>query len=127
MKGSSHMKYQCLKSFIIITVTSSTLLFSMDGSKVIEFNNIKKDLIEWITMSYFDTSHPFSTTMVLRKTGNEHIKQGDILSLTEDDLSDIMQGKYTYHSYYSVEKTTLSHGKNVLVGAIILGTKDKAH
>lgn len=121
----------CLRSIACICIVTSFATYGMstfsgkDNPKIAFYGEIKY-LLDYIHDCQFQPNyHKFGTTSVIRFANNVFTKQGDILDLTENDLSDVRNGNWVYTSYYASEKTRLSCGRHERIGAVILGTTDK--
>lgn len=120
------------KNFLLLSLLSMTTIhnsFSMEKPttkvKSIKFKGEETPLLNLILASQLNPTHPFSVTRIIDKTNNGYVQKGDILNLNEEDLGKLGKGEYEYVSYYTLEKTRLSQGQYVEVGAIIFGTQNE--
>jgi hypothetical protein len=107
------------------TQTQSSSDSPVEQAEIIKINGVSKPMLGHIVQAQFNPeTDPFSVTSVIRFENNKFFLKGDILSLDEDDVTDIANGKFLYVPYYTMQKTRLSHGSYQEVGAIIIGSSD---
>lgn len=99
---------------------------SGQDKRKITFEGQEKYLLEHILQSKVQPTCKFSVTSVVKKVKEGHFEvQGDVLSLTENDIKkDIMSNNWVYIPSYTLAQTRLSNGGFEEIGAIILGTDD---
>ncbi len=118
-----------MKRFSFFCLLSVCVFYNMHGMQIndlsteIEFHGEKKSIIKWIIVSCFNNSK-FSVTHNIEYKDGEFTKNGDLRSLSPEDINEIGKGNAVYCPFYTQEKTKFSKESYGKVGAIIIGTKD---
>ncbi|MFZ5954173.1 MAG: hypothetical protein ACOYT8_03715 [Candidatus Dependentiae bacterium] len=118
-----------MKYFILFFVTLYAGQTLCMQKKLITLNGHTASLIDHIDRSKkLMNTDPISATLILRYIATEClIERGNVLCITQEDLTDIKNDNYVYVPKFRFDNTHLSGNKKIWVDAIIVGTTDENH